>query len=232
MIRSPLPCGGSKQMLRLSSSNRLKSKRGSARRKHWVYRKAAAGICVNANGTKSWNGRVPASVKKRSIEKDCPRLRQLSDETVEIDTARIQRERRGPTPEDEPRTGTGEDQIRLSEEAQRRLAQETPAPPPPGEAIVPEPDDPLTVDTPRERQEADLSDQIDRGRNETQAGRQIGQVWIILLVVPIPGLRLTSPGISYRNHHQYPQAGGDPGEAFVRQRLLETIDADSDQKNG
>ena len=177
MIRSPLPCGGSKPMLRLSSSNRLKSKRGSARRKHWVYRKAAAGICVNANGTKSWNGRVPASVKKRSIEKGIsPRLRQLSDETAEIDTARIQRERRGPTPEDEPRAGTGEDQIRLSEEAQRRLAQETPASPPPGEAIVPEPDDPLTVDTPRERQEADLSDQIDRGRNETQAGRQIGQV--------------------------------------------------------
>ena len=26
-------------------------------------------ICVNANGTKSWNGRVPASVKKRSIAK-------------------------------------------------------------------------------------------------------------------------------------------------------------------
>ena len=109
-------------------------------------------------------------------EGDSPRLRQLSDETAEIDTARIQRERRGPIPEDEPRTGVGEDQIRLSEEAQRRLAQETPAPPPPGEAIVPEPDDPLTVDTPRERQEADLSDQIDRSRNETQAGRQIRQV--------------------------------------------------------
>ena len=109
-------------------------------------------------------------------EGDSPRLRQLSDETAEIDTARIQQERRGPTPEDELRTGTREDQVRLSEEAQRRLTKETPAPLPPGEAIVPEPDDPLTVDTPRERQEADLSDQIDRGRNETQAGRQIGQV--------------------------------------------------------
>jgi len=108
-------------------------------------------------------------------EGDSPRLRQLSDETAEIDTAFIRQERRGPTPEDERRTGT-EDQVNLSEEAQRRLSQEAPAPPPPGEAIVPEQDDPLTVDTPRERQEADLADQIDRGRNETQAGRQIGQV--------------------------------------------------------
>ena len=40
-------------------------------------------------------------------EGDSPRLRQLSDETAEIDTARIQQERLGPTPEDEPRPALG-----------------------------------------------------------------------------------------------------------------------------
>jgi hypothetical protein len=39
-----------------------------------------------------------------------------------------------------------------------------------------EPENPLAVDTPRERQEADFSDQIDLGNNETQAGRTLGQV--------------------------------------------------------
>jgi hypothetical protein len=45
-----------------------------------------------------------------------------------------------------------------------------------GEAPEPEFENPLTVDTPRERQEANFSDQIDRGNNETQAGRALGQV--------------------------------------------------------
>ena len=68
-----------------------------------------------------------------------------------------------------------EHKARMREEAQQRLSQET-AVPVAGETPRPEFENPLTVDTPRERQEADLSDQIDRGNNETQAGRALGQV--------------------------------------------------------
>ena len=113
--------------------------------------------------------------EKVQREGDSLRFRQLSDETAEIDTVRLQRERRGPTSEEESRAA-GEDQVNLSEEAQRRLSQETPASPPPGEVLKAEPNDPLRIDTPQERQNEQLSDQVDRGLNETQSGRQLGRV--------------------------------------------------------
>ncbi|MBC8452064.1 MAG: hypothetical protein H8D70_02460 [Rhodospirillaceae bacterium] len=107
-------------------------------------------------------------------EGDSPRLRQLSDETAEIDTAFVQ-----PSPQNISTPGvqpnSEPDEVNISEEAQQRLSQETAAPVA-GETLRPEPEDPLTVDTPRERQEAELSDQVDRGNNETQAGRALGQV--------------------------------------------------------
>ena len=77
--------------------------------------------------------------------------------------------------EDDERAAA-EDQVNLSEEAQRRLSQETSPPPPPGEVLEAEPNDPLRIDTPRERQDEQLSDQVDRGLNETQLGRQLGRV--------------------------------------------------------
>ena len=113
--------------------------------------------------------------EKVQREGDSLRFRQLSDETAEIDTVRLQRERRGPTSEEESRAA-GEDQVNLSEEAQRRLSQETSPPPRPGEVLEAEPNDPLRIDTPRERQDEQLSDQVDRGLNETQLGRQLGRV--------------------------------------------------------
>ena len=113
--------------------------------------------------------------EKVQREGDSPRFRQLSDETAEIDTLHIQRERRGPTLEDDERAAA-EDQVNLSEEAQRRLSQETSPPPRPGEVLEAEPNDPLRIDTPRERQDEQLSDQVDRGLNETQLGRQLGRV--------------------------------------------------------
>jgi hypothetical protein len=107
-------------------------------------------------------------------EGDSPRLRQLSDETAEIDAAFVR-----PSPQNISTTNVqpnrAPDEVNISEEAQQRLSQETAAPVA-GETPRPEFENPLTVDTPRERQEADLSDQIDRGNNETQAGRALGQV--------------------------------------------------------
>lgn len=114
-------------------------------------------------------------LEKVQREGDSLRFRQLSDETAEIDTVRLQRERRGPTLEEESRA-SGEDQVNLSEEAQRRLSQETPTSPPPGEVLEAEPNDPFRIDTPQERQDEQLSDQVDRGLNETQSGRQLGRV--------------------------------------------------------
>ena len=113
--------------------------------------------------------------EEASREGDSPRLRQLSDETAEIDSAAIQRSRPG-AQQAGRQENTESDQVNLSEEAQRRLSADQAAPPPPGETVRPEPNDPLTVDTPRERQEADLSDQVDRGLGETQANRPLGQV--------------------------------------------------------
>ncbi|MGB0551775.1 MAG: hypothetical protein ACPGQV_04235 [Alphaproteobacteria bacterium] len=107
-------------------------------------------------------------------EGDSPRLRQLSDETAEIDTAFVRPSPQNiPTPNVQPNRTP--DEVNISEEAQQRLSEETTAPVA-GETPRPEFENPLTVDTPRERQEADLSDQIDRGNNETQAGRALGQV--------------------------------------------------------
>lgn len=107
-------------------------------------------------------------------EGDSPRLRQLSDETSDIDAAVFRQPQQNGAPERVQRERT-QDEVNLSEEAQQRLSNETQVPTA-GETLQPEPQDPLTVDTPRERQEAELSDQIDRGNNETQAGRALGQV--------------------------------------------------------
>ena len=107
-------------------------------------------------------------------EGDSPRLRQLSDETAEIDAALVRPSPQNiPTPNVQPNRKP--DEVNISAEAQQRLSKET-AVPVVGETPRLEPENPLTLDTPRERQEADLSDQIDRGNNETQAGRAIGQV--------------------------------------------------------
>ena len=57
-----------------------------------------------------------------------------------------------------------------------RLSKETSPPPRPGDVLEAEPNDPLRIDTPRERQDEQLSDQVDRGLNETQLGRQLGRV--------------------------------------------------------
>lgn len=112
--------------------------------------------------------------EEAALEGDSPRLRQLSDETAEIDTAFAR-----PAPQNISTPGvqpnSEPDEINISEAAQQRLSQEAVAPVA-GETLRPEPEDPLTVDTPRERQEAELSDQVDRGNNETQAGRALGQV--------------------------------------------------------
>lgn len=109
-------------------------------------------------------------------EGDSPRLRQLSDETAEIDTAFIRNEGRV-TPNDNRQQAGSSDEVQLSPEAQRRLSAENDPPaPPPGETIQAEQNDPLVVDTPRERQETQLSDQINRGNNETQGDRVLGQV--------------------------------------------------------
>ena len=113
--------------------------------------------------------------EKVQREGDSLRFRQLSDETAEIDTVRLQRERSGPTLEEESRAA-GEDQVNLSEEAQRRLTQESPASLPPGEVLEAESNDPLRIDTPQKRQNEQFSDQVDRGLNETQSGRQLGRV--------------------------------------------------------
>ena len=107
-------------------------------------------------------------------EGDSRRLRQLSDETAEIDAAFVRPSPQNiSTPNVQPNRAP--DEVNISEEAQQRLSQENAAPVA-GETPRPEFENPLTVDTPRERQEADLSDQIDRGNNETQAGRVLGQV--------------------------------------------------------
>ena len=107
-------------------------------------------------------------------EGDLPRLRQLSDETAEIDTAFA---RQSPqnirTLNVQPNREL--DAVNISAEAQQHFSQETAAPVA-GEAPGPELENPLTVDTPRERQEVNFSDQIDHGNNETQAGRALGQV--------------------------------------------------------
>lgn len=101
-----------------------------------------------------------------------PQFRRLSDETAAIEAAGQQRAeveqvQRGVAPD--------RDEVRLSSEAQQRLAAESQTPPP-GEAIVPETDDPLRIDTAQETQRLELSDPVDRGRNETQAGRALGQI--------------------------------------------------------
>ena len=107
-------------------------------------------------------------------EGDSPRLRQLSDQTAEIDAAFVRSSPQNtPTPNVQPNRAP--DEVNISAEAQQRLSQET-AVPVVGETPRLEPENTLTVDTPRERQEADLSDQINRGNNETQAGRALGQV--------------------------------------------------------
>ena len=107
-------------------------------------------------------------------EGDSPRLRQLSDETAEIDTAFARPLPQNiPTPNVQPNREP--DEVNISEEAQQHFSQETAAPVA-GETPGPEPENPLTVDTPRERQEASFSDQIDRGNNETQAGRVLGRI--------------------------------------------------------
>ncbi len=113
--------------------------------------------------------------EKVQREGDSLRFRQLSDETAGIDTARLQREGRGPTLEEEV-IAAGEEQVNLSEEAQRRLLQETQLSPPPGEALESEANDPLLIDTAREKQDEQLSNQVNRGLNETQTGRQLGRV--------------------------------------------------------
>lgn len=107
-------------------------------------------------------------------EGDSPRLRQLSDETAEIDKAFAR-----PSPQNIPtpkvQSNREPDEVNISGEAQQLFSQETAAPVA-GETPGPEPENPLTVDTPRERQEAEFSDPIDRGNNETQAGRALGQI--------------------------------------------------------
>ena len=107
-------------------------------------------------------------------EGDSPRLRQLSDETAVIDSTAVEQGARNSRQAETQRT-VEQDEVQLSQEAQRRLSSEN-APPPPGEALAAEPNDPLRIDTPSERQASELGDQIDRGSNETQAGRALGQV--------------------------------------------------------
>ena len=183
-------------MPRLSSSNRLKSS-GSAEALG-LSESGSRNLRTRTERNLGTGGSRPPS--RRGQSRRDSRLRQLSDETAEIDTARIQREGRGPTPKTSL-AGTGEDQIRLSEEAQRCLAQETRSAARRSDCA--EPDDPLTVDTPRERLEADLSDQIDRG------GMKRGRApdW------PSPGsISSCRSRASFdvsgniRNHHQHPQS--------------------------
>jgi len=105
---------------------------------------------------------------------DSPRLRRLADETRELDDSTIGRARE----EAERTQGTERqagDEVRLSREAQQRLASEQQAPAP-GETVTPQRDDPLSVDTAQERQQADFADQVNRGNNETEAARPLGQL--------------------------------------------------------
>jgi hypothetical protein len=105
---------------------------------------------------------------------DSPRLRQLSDETAEIDAA-FTRPLLQNISTLNIRPVFELDEVNISEEAQKDFSEKTAAPVA-SETPGSEPENPLAVDTPRERQEADFSDQIDLGNNETQAGRTLGQV--------------------------------------------------------
>ena len=54
------------------------------------------------------------------------------------------------------------------------MSQEGPSPPKMAENMLVEGDNPLLIVTAQEKQEIQLSDLLDRGNNETAAGRELG----------------------------------------------------------
>ena len=68
------------------------------------------------------------------------------------------------------------DSVEVTHEAQPRMSQEGPSPPKTAENMLVEGDNPLFIVTAQETQEIELSDLLDRGNNETAAGRELGQI--------------------------------------------------------
>lgn len=139
----------------------------------------AAERAREAQGLEPRGGRSPAEREGDEIRQDAgpgvrrdalartdgsPKFRRLSDETAAIDSVA-----------ERPRP-PGQDEVRLSREAQQRLAGENDAPPPGEAPVQPEPDDPLTIDTAQEQQRIELATPINRGQNESQAARPLGRI--------------------------------------------------------
>ena len=66
------------------------------------------------------------------------------------------------------------DTVEVTHEAQQRMSQDGPSPPKMAENMLVEGDNPLLIVTAQEKQEIQLSDLLDRGNNETAAGRELG----------------------------------------------------------
>lgn len=114
--------------------------------------------------------------QRDGVEGDLSALGQVAGETADTDSLAA-----SPFQRDNNDASTGArrqepDRVEISREAQQRLSQDEPSPPPPGESLLPEEDDPLIIDTAQEQQEIELSEPLDRGNNETAAGRELGQV--------------------------------------------------------
>ena len=67
------------------------------------------------------------------------------------------------------------DVVKISREARERILQDG-VTLPPGEKVGPEQDNPLLIDTSKEIEERELTVPLDRGNNETAAGRELGRV--------------------------------------------------------
>ena len=112
---------------------------------------------------------------RKNLDDEFRLLSQRASETEDIDEFSAQPFHRT----NDERTGIsrrrGEDHVEISREAQGRLSQENTVPSP-GEEVGPERNDPLLIDTAQEMQEVELSEPLDRGNNETVAGRKLGQI--------------------------------------------------------
>jgi len=113
--------------------------------------------------------------RREGLDGESLLLSQVAGETADIDASVSRPFQQNNEDRTENSQRQESDRVEISREARERLSQETAAPSP-GEEVGPERDDPLLIDTAQEIQEVELSEPLDRGNNETAAGRELGQV--------------------------------------------------------
>lgn len=111
----------------------------------------------------------------KNLDEQFQLLNQGSSETTDADSLAAQSFQQDNEQRVEIAKRRGVDHVEISREAQGRLSKEN-AGPSPGEEVGPARNDPLLIDTAQEIQEVELSEPLDRGNNETAAGRKLGQI--------------------------------------------------------